>query len=159
MTVGYIHDIGIVVQRKSSPEVDDNALVRMRMLAHLANAWIVEMNNFKTFITIVRFPFARRWPPAQNTALVITLEPRISVARYSIYLHPVKPTHSALGELLELRFQLRRVQVEVIHSPDPQDAQPRKPTASPVHQVAADRTEAVLHCGTRGRGLVLCPSG
>jgi len=59
------------------------------------------------------------------------------------------------SELLEFRFQLRLMQVEVIHGPDPQDALPRKPTASPVQQGAADGTEAILHDAARGNGLAL----
>lgn len=88
-----------------------------------------------------------------------TLKSGISMPRQALDLDPAEPVHPALSELLKLRLELRRVQVEVIHRSDPQDAHSRKPAASPVHQIATYGTEAVFHGGARGDGLVLRPSG
>ena len=57
--------------------------------------------------------------------------------RQALNLHPAKPIHPTLGELLELRLQLRRMQVEVVHGADSQNAHARKPAAPPIHEVAA----------------------
>lgn len=51
------------------------------------------------------------------------------------------------------------MQVEVVHSTDSEDTHARKPAAPPVHQIAADGTEAVLHHATRRDSPVLSPSG
>lgn len=51
------------------------------------------------------------------------------------------------------------MQVEVVHGPDPQDTHTGESAAPPVHQIAADGAEAVLHGRTRGNCLVLRPSG
>ena len=79
------------------------------------------------------------------------------MVRDSSNLYSAKPVDPAVYELLELWLQLRRVQVEVIHRPDPEDAHPRESAAPAVHQVTADGAEAVLHRCAAGNGFVLCP--
>ena len=48
------------------------------------------------------------------------------------------------------------MQVEIVDSSDPQNTLRRKPTASTIHERAADRAEGVLHGVARVDGLALC---
>ena len=88
-------------------------------------------------------------------SLVLPPRTSIRVARYALNLHPIKPSHPISSKRLETRLQLRRMQIEVINSPNPQDTRARKSAAPPVHQVPADRAEAVFHIRSRFYCLIL----
>lgn len=75
---------------------------------------------------------------------------------YSLKPYVTEPADPVPGVLLKLRPQLSLIQAEVVYRPDPQDAVARQPAAPPIHQDAADGTEAVLHSGPGFDGLVLC---
>jgi hypothetical protein len=87
------------------------------------------------------------------------LKPAVLVMNDPLDLHPIEPVNPAPHELLKLGLELGRMQTEVVHGADPQDTHARKPCAPPIHQVATDGAEAVLHGGARVDGLVLRPAG
>jgi hypothetical protein len=60
-------------------------------------------------------------------------------------LNSLQPPHPALDKLLSLRPQLRLMQLQIIHSPNPTETQPGKPTAAAIHQSATDGAETASH--------------
>lgn len=75
-------------------------------------------------------------------------EARLCMMRYSLTLDSIKPFHSRLCKLFELRCQLRGMQTEIIHGTNSQNAHTRKSAAAPVHQIATGGAETVFHCST-----------
>lgn len=67
----------------------------------------------------------------------------------------MEPSHAIFRILLNPRLQLRLVQIEIVHSPDPRYAHPRETRAAAVHKRAAFAAEVVCHGVARGDGFGL----
>jgi len=71
----------------------------------------------------------------------------------------MEPGHSAPGELLDLRLQLRIVQTQIIHRADSGNTVAFPAATAAVHQRAADGAEEVSHCVSGSDGLGRGPLG
>lgn len=60
-------------------------------------------------------------------------------------LRATKPAHTVLSILLNPRFQLSLMQMEVIHSADAHDTIPRKSRADTIHERATRGAEVIGH--------------